>query len=122
MMPHFMTSTKYRQVVISIDCLCLIINFYVQPSLIHTKLISGWMMIQRCLQNHVHFIHELHERKKVKKQKKVNYLIFFFFYFRQSHCLKPTRLWVLYGYLHLTAESKVKSFFSPKKLFVDTRL
>ena len=55
------------------------------------------------------------ESKKAEKGKLFN--LFYFFYFRQSHCLKPTRLWVLYGYLHLTAESKVKSFFSPKKTF-----
>ena len=79
MMRRFITSTRSRQAVISIDCLCLIITFYVQPSLIHMKLTSGWMMIPLCLQNHVLFISELHEKKRVKKQKKVNCLIYCFF-------------------------------------------
>ena len=119
MMRPFITSTRFRRTVISTDCLCLTINFYVQPSLIHTTLILGWMMIPQCLRNHVRFINELHERRRVKKQKKVNNLIFLNFH--QSDYLKPTRLWVICGWLHLTAETKVILqeifFFSKKVLF-----
>ena len=56
------------------------------------------------------------ESKKAEKGKKSN-----FFYFHQSDYLKPTRLWVIYGWLHLTAETKVILqeifFFSKKVLF-----